>query len=141
MSNLITLVYRSIAATPFDEDQLQTLLHRARTFNQSNNITGLLLHANGQFVQALEGAPGAIEALYRSIRNDLRHHSLTTLLVETIDQRSFPNWAMAYRDVQMENKGLSRFILGPEPLPEISVWSESAAERLVHYFMASAFET
>ena len=63
-------------------------------YNPRHGITGVLCHGNGVFLQALEGDREEVNALYRAISRDARHHELVLLQFEEIVQRDFPGWSM-----------------------------------------------
>ena len=93
---VVALVYTSTASQPLRETALEHLLGQCRTFNAEHGITGMLLHRDGRFIQVLEGAREAVEELAERIRRDRRHHDMTVLLEEPIDQRRFADWSMGY---------------------------------------------
>ena len=92
------LVYLSDATTDFTAVELKRLLDHARLSNRQDFVTGLLLMAGGQFLQALEGEPPAVESVFRRICADRRHRNLSILSDRTVSHREFGNWAMAAND-------------------------------------------
>ncbi|WP_035564883.1 BLUF domain-containing protein, partial [Hymenobacter sp. IS2118] len=70
---LYRLVYRSKSSVEMHEKALAGLLRQARLHNQSANLTGLLLYAQGRFLQVLEGPEPALSDLYARIKTDPRH--------------------------------------------------------------------
>jgi hypothetical protein len=101
MEPLHSLVYVSAAVDPFSDDALQELLQRARQKNAQLGVTGLLLYADGNFMQCLEGARVAVSALFETISRDPRHHQVMTLVDEPVARREFGEWAMAFRRVDL----------------------------------------
>ena len=93
------VVYGSYARKNFSEEELDTLLVKARARNTARDITGLLLHADGNFLQVIEGPAEKIEALLERIHNDPRHGGLMVILDEDIAARDFGEWSMAFRRV------------------------------------------
>lgn len=93
---MISLVYVSEASTPFSDEQLTELLRLAQTNNSARSITGLLLHSNNKFVQALEGPKEQVWPLYEKIRADQRHKNVRLLRREDIGRREFWAWSMAF---------------------------------------------
>jgi hypothetical protein len=65
--------------------------------NSARDITGCLLAWNGWFMQALEGAGGAVLTTYDAIERDDRHHQLKLVCFEPVPQRIFPQWSMCGR--------------------------------------------
>lgn len=94
---LETLVYVSSAALLLDADGLEAILVRARRNNLRDGVTGLLLHHEGNFLQALEGESGNVSKTFARIEADARHHGILTLHRGPIARRGFSEWSMAYR--------------------------------------------
>jgi len=95
----ICLVYVSAAAGPMGRADLLGLLRQSRRDNLKAGITGLLLHMDGRFMQALEGEQERVLALYRRIAVDARHARVTTLIKFAIPARAFPDWTMGFADI------------------------------------------
>ena len=91
------LVYVSAARPPFVPDDLAAILSAARQRNAAHGVTGLLLHADGNFMQVLEGEADDVERIYADICRDQRHSGLIKLLHSKVDERHFGNWTMAFR--------------------------------------------
>lgn len=94
---IYTLVYVSSALHPFSEEELAEILRVSRENNTKIDITGLLLYADGNIIQILEGEKRAVEALYTHIAKDPRHQSILRLFAKNADMRSFPDWSMGYK--------------------------------------------
>ena len=75
---------------------LSDILGTARSFNQANDIHGVLYYAEGYFFQCLEGEAELLEKLYSKISRDPRHHLLQRFESTSIDQVHFKNWSMKY---------------------------------------------
>lgn len=90
------IIYLSKAAYSLPDAQLQDLLEQARQNNATQHISGMLLHGNGQFFQVLEGEKEVVEALYERIKQDPRHHNVTTFASKEVKERSFADWGMAF---------------------------------------------
>ena len=103
---LFSLVYTSRAVSPMTRDDLTGLLHQARTHNTSARLTGVLLYRNQTFVQLLEGQRNRVEPLYESIRRDPRHHEVTTVSTREQLDRQFPDWSMAFDNLDEQPVGL-----------------------------------
>lgn len=95
-------IYTSVATRPLATEALVDLLQRAREHNESVGLTGMLLHADGNFFQVLEGDVQAIEALYARIERDPRHMHVTRIIREPIARRTFDAWTMGFCDVSQE---------------------------------------
>ncbi len=92
------IIYESVATHRSAEDVAPDILRFARPENGMNGITGLLLAANGRFLQVLEGPEESVSLTMDRIREDPRHHDIAILVDEPIEARAFADWAMAYRD-------------------------------------------
>ncbi|MEO6104776.1 MAG: BLUF domain-containing protein [Pseudoxanthomonas sp.] len=98
MHDLSAVAYSSAAVLPLTTRDLDALLVGARSFNQTVNVTGALLHHDGNFLQYFEGPPAAVASVYRRIRNSGQHENLVELLNQPLDTRQFSNWHMAFAE-------------------------------------------
>lgn len=96
MEKPFCLVYASSASKSFSENELEDILKIARINNEKLNVTGMLLYADGNFLQVLEGDKQQVEALYHKITEDTRHHSALRIFSRFSDSRSFTEWSMGY---------------------------------------------
>ena len=90
------LIYASRAVARFDTDALAALLEQSRARNAGVDVTGLLLFAQGSFLQLLEGPPAAVDEIYASIERDDRHDAVRLLCRDPITERRFPDWTMGF---------------------------------------------
>jgi len=103
---LVRLMYASRAtATPADAD-LAAILRISREHNPAEGITGLLCFTDGVFVQVLEGGRNAVNARYKHIVQDRRHHDVILLGYEEITERAFPGWTMGQVNLHRLNPAL-----------------------------------
>ncbi|OTG88356.1 hypothetical protein B9T31_02270 [Acinetobacter sp. ANC 4558] len=95
---LIQLCYSSrYSPTEFTLiEDIRDILVTARRFNEKNDIYGVLYYADGYFFQCLEGNDEAVRNLYKNISKDSRHHDLTLLKINPIQNIKFNNWTMKY---------------------------------------------
>lgn len=91
------IIYLSTASHPMTDDELEALLTAARKRNGELGVTGMLLYSDGEFLQALEGPPDALDKLLQSIRFDLRHCGMMVIADRRIAHRDFEDWSMAFR--------------------------------------------
>jgi hypothetical protein len=94
---LRALVYVSTARHLLAPPELDHLLQAARARNRIEQVTGMLLYSDGNFMQYIEGPPQGLGTVYQIIRNDPLHHGLIELFNEPAPQREFAHWAMAFR--------------------------------------------
>ncbi len=92
------IVYVSSAAGPVDDASMHELVAASEERNHCRNITGLLLHKDGRFMQFLEGPQENVAELYDAICRDARHEGITVLRRRFIPHRQFPNWSMRLAD-------------------------------------------
>ncbi|MEJ6582530.1 MAG: BLUF domain-containing protein [Crocinitomicaceae bacterium] len=96
---MFELVYCSTARPNMRPEDIENILKLARGFNFKNNITGCLLYHNDEFLQILEGEKDAVQELYASIKKDERHSAVIRLHEGEKKERLFPQWNMAYHNL------------------------------------------
>jgi hypothetical protein len=131
------IIYTSHATVPMSPAELLDLLAEARHYNAAAGITGLLLHADGSFMQTIEGEFAAVQALFARIECDPRHSSVILISDEPIAERSFDDWSMAFREVDAEDiariPGLERAFMAGAQEPD-----RNLARRIMRTFAASS---
>lgn len=113
---LHSIAYVSTAVRPFDGDQLLDLLNTSRERNHREDITGLLLYSNGQFLQCIEGPEDTLRKLFAHIEVDSRHKNVKALVDETIDERNFAAWSMGY--IPLDGKAFDNLLASAWQLQE-----------------------
>jgi FAD-dependent sensor of blue light len=103
---LVRLTYCSQAMPGTGPEDLQAILKRSRAHNTSAGITGVLCLTGGYFIQVLEGARAAVNALYSRLAVDGRHANVTLLAYEEILERRYAGWAMGLGNMARLNPGL-----------------------------------
>lgn len=93
---LEALLYTSESSAVTGLIDLVGILEDARLRNQQRQITGLLLHDQGVFVQLLEGPADQLNTLWVSLSQDPRHHSIKLLDRRPLRKRRFGNWSMGF---------------------------------------------
>ncbi len=96
------LIYLSTAIRPMGEEDLFDILTKSRNNNLRDKITGLLLYADGTFIQVLEGSLENVLATYHKIVNDERHKNVIKLVSDPLEKRVFPNWSMSFAALSPE---------------------------------------
>ncbi len=111
---MIRLVYVSSATRDMSEEDLLLLLEQSRKRNQRQNVTGMLLYAGGNFFQVLEGDAKDVEEIYEAIASDGRNKGNIEMVKEKINERTFPDWSMGFKQLTRRNKtslkGYSEFL-------------------------------
>ncbi|MGA2685989.1 MAG: BLUF domain-containing protein [Verrucomicrobiota bacterium] len=117
MESLYRIVYTSTATEPLGRTELMELLKGSVRRNTRAGITGLLLYQGGAFMQVLEGEKAALVELFEKISHDPRHRHIIRLIQGPIQERYFPNSAMAFRDLDSPElrrlPGYSEFLNTP----------------------------
>lgn len=77
-------------------DDITAIVEVSRARNATLDVTGALVASQNWFAQILEGPERSIDALMTSICRDQRHRDVQILIHEDIEERQFPDWALAY---------------------------------------------
>ncbi len=93
------IIYISHSLVPMSSDELIALLALSRRNNAAAGISGLLLHADGNFMQTFEGEADVVHALFEKIRRDKRHEGIIVICDEPVLARSYGEWSMAFREI------------------------------------------
>lgn len=106
---MIQIVYMSFATQNFKSNRLvntKRILDKAAINNKQLNITGMLIYKAGIFLQILEGKRTDVETLMgRIVFDKSNHENIKVLLKQNLEERVFPNWSMAYKEI--DNSALS----------------------------------
>jgi hypothetical protein len=116
-SKLFRVAYISTASKLFDPAELREMLKESNQRNKEAGITGMLLYKDGQFMQVLEGTMEAVTTTFSRISKDSRHHGIMVLVKGAVQERRFPMWSMAFRDLNLPDHqdvpGFSKFLNTP----------------------------
>jgi hypothetical protein len=129
-SGLTALVYVSTAVRLLEETEIVHLLVRARRRNRDAGVTGVLLYADGNFMQLLEGPAPAVEFVYGIIDQDPLHRGLIELRRERVASRAFARWSMGFRACRGGAAGLE---------PDVELDSRLSASAGEHVAMLAKF--
>ena len=99
MSELAAVAYVSTSSIPMDSKSVESMLEVFRSSNRAAGITGVLLYCNGSYMQYLEGPREAVNAIYRRVALDQRHHGVVELLNGPVEAREFGEWDMGYSEM------------------------------------------
>jgi hypothetical protein len=91
---LVRLLYVSTLKAPNDAAVIDSILAQSRAHNPAKGITGILVHSEGIFLQAIEGGRKQVSELYGHITKDPRHTDVVLLHYEEIAERRFGGWTM-----------------------------------------------
>jgi len=119
-----------------DKDLL-ALLEQSRNRNKRQNVTGMLLHVEGNFLQVLEGKKNDVEEIYEAIVKDERNCGNIMLLKENINERTFPKWSMGFKHITSQNKdsleGYSEFLERAMKPEEFTSKTDKVVRLLYHF--------
>lgn len=137
---MIHLVYVSSASNLLKDEELLALLEKAREKNQRLGVTGMLLYKGGNFLQVLEGEEEVVMPLYEEISQDPRHHQVILVGKRQVTERMFPEWQMAFVNLQNINleevPGYSPYLNEPFT-PENFVQHPTLAHKFLKIFKES----
>lgn len=104
---LFQIAYISDNATGSTSEELSKIMQSiqlaSKRNNTADNISGALMFNQQCFAQILEGDSKTIENTFERIQNDPRHQNVQVLDYGPIQDRSFPEWAMAFVGETNEN--------------------------------------
>ena len=92
-------VYVSSAVNLMATEDLLSLLSTCRKNNSRLEITGMLLHKDGNFMQVLEGPESEVRSLIEKIKKDSRHRGIIILAEGYTDSRQFVDWSMGFHEL------------------------------------------
>lgn len=92
-----SIVYTSTQTRPITDAELAQILAVGREKNTALGVTGILAHRGSNCIGILEGDDEVVGARFAQVRIDPRHTNVRVLLDESIGQRSFPDWSMAFQ--------------------------------------------
>ena len=135
--SIFFLVYVSSAVELMSSEDIRFLLSLCHVNNTKLNITGMLLHRDGNFMQMIEGDEKVVRSLLAKISKDPRHKNIITLIEGTTEERQFPDWTMAFRELNSpEVKALPGFneFLNTPLTDKLFESKPSSAQRLLLSF-------
>lgn len=97
--SVFQLLYASGAVGTPTQADLDAILESSRRNNALLGITGMLLHANGAFIQVLEGDEAEVRRLAAKISHDRRHRNYMVLVERHAPQAAFSQWAMGFKNL------------------------------------------
>jgi hypothetical protein len=97
------IFYASTVTKNFDlKRDIPEILAKSEKNNGKDNISGILLYKSGIFLQLLEGDEAAVEKVYTRIAQDPRHENIVRMFSLNCNERIFPSWKMAYKELSQE---------------------------------------
>lgn len=96
---MLHLLYVSGASVRIGDTEIEDILTASRRNNLRDDVTGMLLWADGVFIQVLEGEADTVRTLYRRIQADDRHRNLMLVLEQPAGKRLFSHWSMGFKQL------------------------------------------
>lgn len=96
-SPIFQLLYLSSATPELTEEALLGILSESQQRNFAKDITGLLLHSDGNLIQIIEGSESTVETLFSKIESDPRHRQVMVLSRKFVEKRDFPEYRMGFK--------------------------------------------
>jgi hypothetical protein len=131
--NMSMIAYRSLAASPPTDTDLQELLRVAQSRNRAAGLTGVLVHDRGAYFQWLEGPADSLRRVWASILRDPRHRQITVLREESVSDRVFQGWDLriavgpsvsieaAVAALEARSPQLRRLIVRPKSIADLAL--------------------
>lgn len=94
------LLYVSQATHDIPASDLDDILRAGRVNNPTRNLSGILIHIDGGFLQVLEGARENVMDMYGKIAGDPRHSHPRVLMDRTVAARAFADWSLGYEHLK-----------------------------------------
>ncbi|RZS91995.1 BLUF domain-containing protein [Aquimarina brevivitae] len=92
-----TVICYVSTVNPFlTQKELQQLFSFVTNTNKKLGITGVLIHAEGNFFQIIEGETTTIHSLFERIQQDTRHYDIITILNKPIYNSSFDDYECSF---------------------------------------------
>lgn len=98
--------------------------------NRVDDLTGLLMTAQGYFLQALEGREAFVRTTYGRITADPRHFELTLICAGPADARLFGEWNMCARSMSPSDRAILDVIDARGPFDAAKLTPDSALRLL-----------
>jgi hypothetical protein len=95
---IFQIVYMSslVADSP---ELLPAILEVAVRNNKQNSITGMMLYADGNVMQVLEGERDVVLKTFKAIDSDPRHSGIFVLIEQEVATRQFASWSMGFKQL------------------------------------------
>ncbi|OOQ61418.1 BLUF domain-containing protein [Mucilaginibacter pedocola] len=114
------LIYLSTAVDLLDEQEIHNLLAKSRARNASNDITGILLYHEGNFIQLLEGEQAKVDETLERIAGDPSHKNIIVIDEGDLDERNFGAWSMGYQKATAKELADIEAYTDPQKLEQAS---------------------
>ncbi len=93
---IYSIIYTSTATSFLSNQELEDILKSARQRNEKYQVTGVLLYADGRFMQYLEGALADLDEVLGYVKSAKQHSEFEFREVLPVERRAYKNWSMAF---------------------------------------------
>ena len=109
---LKTICYISDSRINNSINDFNNLIFTAKSNNAKNNITGILVYKNNNFLQVFEGHIDTVDNIFSKIRMDDRHRNIFKIIDTTIEERIFEEYNFGFTFVSDRSalKNLSDYL-------------------------------
>lgn len=96
MEKMIGIAFTSSMKYGLSKAERKSLVKDARVNNKRLEISSVLLHCDGSFMQYMEGPEADVDAAYSRIELDSRHRGVIQLFHRGVSEREFVRSEMRY---------------------------------------------
>jgi len=119
-----TICYISDALEHESLNNIEKIYEKAKANNFKNNITGILIYKNQNFLQVLEGDSKTVDSTFAKIAYDARHHNIFKVINTSIEGRIFEDYNFGFTIIN-NKQGLSN-------LNDYLMWLRNAENKLAN---------
>ena len=80
------IAYVSQVSENISEEEIDKILEKSEEYNKNNDVTGILLFSEGNFLQVIEGKKEIVDPLFDKIKADYRHQGLIIIFNRPIQR-------------------------------------------------------
>ncbi|NER18311.1 BLUF domain-containing protein [Spongiivirga citrea] len=95
-----SLCYFSTADSSLGTNDFEELFEYVVTKNTSQEITGVLVYGQGNFMQIMEGPKKKIISIFNRIKEDNRHHNVIKVIEKDYPDRIFGKYDYGFKVVK-----------------------------------------
>ncbi len=83
------ICYVSTASKDLEEKEIKEILDYSAEYNNQHDIRGVLLYAEGNFFEILEGDKELVEGVFADIQKDPRHKNIIQVVGKDVNHGAF----------------------------------------------------
>lgn len=130
------ICYVSNAEENLSSEEIEALLNRSQEKNNTAGIKGLLLYAEGNFFQILEGEKNLVLEVFDKIREDSRHYGIIQVIGRDFERDSYDSYKVDFltADIKYAGEIPKQYT---EPLQGLPPDLKRAMERMLENFIVT----